>query len=71
MRRALVVSGYAHDPFRVGSGQGSGESGEFGRVGAGMLSVRFTHREGTIRIFGAGYWRKGKRIYEKENQIHG
>jgi hypothetical protein len=23
-----------------------------------------------IRIFGAGYWRKGKRIYERENQIH-
>ena len=42
----------------------------FGRVGGGVLSVRFTHREGTIRIFGAGYWRKGKRIYEEENQIH-
>ena len=42
----------------------------FGRVGGGVLSVRFTHREGTIRIFGAGFWRKGKRIYEKENQVH-
>ncbi len=42
----------------------------FGRVGGGVLSVRFTFREGTIRIFGAGYWRKGKRIYEQENQIY-
>jgi hypothetical protein len=24
-----------------------------------------------IRIFGAGYWRKGKQIYARENQIHG
>jgi hypothetical protein len=23
-----------------------------------------------IRIIGAGYWRKGKAIYERENQIH-
>lgn len=42
----------------------------FGRVGAGILTVRFTYREDVIRIHGAGYWRKGKRIYERENQIH-
>jgi len=42
----------------------------FGRVGGGVLSVRFTYRTGTIRIFGAGYWRRGKRIYEQENQVH-
>ena len=42
----------------------------FGRVGDGVLTVRFTHRSGVIRIFGAGYWRKGKVIYERENQIH-
>ena len=41
----------------------------FGRVGAGILTVRFTYREGRIRIFGAGYWRKGKKIYEQENHI--
>ena len=41
----------------------------FGRVGDGILTVRFTHRAGVIRIFGAGYWRKGKRIYEQENHI--
>lgn len=26
------------------------------------MTVRFTHREDVIRIFGAGYGRKGKRI---------
>ncbi len=42
----------------------------FGMVGDGVLTVRFTVRESTIRIFGAGYWRKGKKIYEDENKIH-
>jgi hypothetical protein len=42
----------------------------FGKTGEGILTVRFTYRGGVIRIFGAGYWRKGKRIYERENQIH-
>ncbi len=42
----------------------------FGQVGDGTLTVRFTYREGVIRIFGAGYWRKGRKIYEAENQIH-
>src|SRR5258706_11568852 len=32
----------------------------FGRVGEGILTVRFTYRSGVIRIFGAGYGRKGK-----------
>ena len=42
----------------------------FGQVGDGVLTVRFTYRDDVIRIYGAGYWRKGKRIYERENQIH-
>ncbi len=37
-----------------------------GRTGRGVLTVRFTYRSGDIiRIFGAGYWRKGRRLYEK------
>lgn len=41
-----------------------------GRSAAGgILTVRFTFRRGIIRIIGAGYWRKGKVFYEKENQI--
>ncbi len=42
----------------------------FGMVGSGVLTVRFTYRDKVIRIFGAGYWRKGKAIYERENQVH-
>ena len=41
----------------------------FGEVDGGVMTVRFTHRGQTVRIFGAGYWRKGKRIYERENQV--
>lgn len=39
--------------------------------GQGILRVRFTLRRGWMRVIGAGYWRKQKQIYEKENQIHG
>ncbi len=42
----------------------------FGKAGDGILPVRFTYRRGLIRIIGAGYWRKGRQIYERENQIH-
>jgi len=40
----------------------------FGIVKGGVLTVRFTHRNNRIRIIGAGYWSKGKNIYEKENK---
>ena len=42
----------------------------FGWVDEGIATVRFTYRDEVIRIFGAGYWRKGKYIYETENKIH-
>jgi uncharacterized DUF497 family protein len=42
-----------------------------GRVFGGIMTVRFTYRNNKIRIIGAGYWRKGKKIYERENKIHG
>ena len=42
----------------------------FGKVDDGIITVRFTYRSNVIRIIGAGYWRKGKNIYEKENKIH-
>ena len=35
----------------------------------GVLTFRFTFRENRIRIFGAGYWRKGRRIYEEANSV--
>ena len=51
----------------------SGEEGRIyciGRVNDGIMTVRFTFRGNVIRIFGAGFWRKGKRIYEEENKIY-
>jgi uncharacterized DUF497 family protein len=39
-----------------------------GRTDRGeIVTVRFTIRGDRIRIIGAGYWRTGKRLYEKEN----
>jgi uncharacterized DUF497 family protein len=63
------------DPRRVIAEDLSHSSSErrhycFGWVGGGIVTVRFTYRDDVIRIYGAGYWRKGKRIYERENQIH-
>jgi uncharacterized protein len=64
------------DPQRVIAEDAAHSSGEdrffcIGRVGDGILTVRFTYRGDVIRIFGAGYWRKGKQLYEKQNPIHG
>jgi len=36
----------------------------------GILTVCFTYRINKIRIISAGYWRKGKKDYEKKDQIH-
>lgn len=36
-----------------------------GKVDSEIVTVRFTLRENTIRIFGAGYWRKGRKLYEQ------
>ena len=41
-----------------------------GRIAEGVLTVRFAYRKKQIRIIGAGYWRKGKKIYERENKVH-
>ena len=64
------------DPHRViARDLGHSESEErfycFGKVAGGVLTVRFTYRGKLIRIIGAGYWRKGKQIYDQENHLHG
>lgn len=41
----------------------------FGKIADDIVTCRFTYRNNKIRIIGAGYWRKGKQIYEKENKI--
>ena len=42
----------------------------FGRVADGILTVRFTYRGSVIRIIGAGYWRRGKKLYEAHTKVH-
>lgn len=39
----------------------------FGKVDDAIITVRFTYRGSVIRIIGAGYWRKGRDIYEQQN----
>jgi uncharacterized DUF497 family protein len=36
--------------------------------GNGILTVRFTIRSGVIRVIGAGYWRKQRKIYEAKKK---
>jgi len=61
--RRVVVEDVAHN---------TGEPRYYclGLVDQGVLTVRFTLRSGAIRIIGAGFWRKGKAIYERENSLH-
>ena len=40
----------------------------YGVVEGGVMTVRFTYRAGRIRIFGAGYGRKGKKVYEQQSR---
>jgi uncharacterized DUF497 family protein len=40
-----------------------------GRVEGAIITVRYTKRNGKIRIFGAGYWREGREIYEEKNSL--
>ena len=42
----------------------------FGNVNGEIMTVRFTYRNKKIRIFGAGYWRKGKKVYEETSSLH-
>lgn len=38
----------------------------FGKVRDRVMTVRFVMRKSKIRIIGAGYWREGKKFYEKK-----
>ena len=63
------------DPHRIIAEDASHSTREnrfycMGRVDDGIITVRFTYRANVIRICGAGYWRKGRRIYEEQNKIH-
>jgi len=39
-----------------------------GKIGKEIVTVRFTVRGEKIRIIGAGFWRKGKSLYEQTNK---
>lgn len=63
------------DPCRVVAHDASHSAQEkrlycIGKVRDGILTVRFTFRNQVIRIYGAGYWRGGRKLYEEQNQIH-
>lgn len=42
----------------------------YGLVQGSVMTVRFTVRNGKIRIFGAGYWREGRKKYNEKNTLH-
>ena len=72
----FVLAQYAFsDPHRVIAEDARHSQSErryycIGRVGDGIMTVRFTYRERRIRIIGAGYWRKGREIYEETRGLH-
>ncbi|MDO9513269.1 MAG: BrnT family toxin [Elusimicrobiota bacterium] len=73
---AFEAAKYAFaDPLRV-IAEDTAHSGKeksyycFGKVTSAIMTVRFTYRAKVIRIFGAGYWRKGRKIYEEKNKIY-
>ena len=39
-----------------------------GRIERGVITVRFMYRNQKIRIIGAGYWRKERRLYEQDKK---
>jgi hypothetical protein len=63
------------DPKRIMIRDLDHEKGEkrffyLGLMERDVLTVRFSYRSKRIRIYGAGYWRQGRKRYEQENQIH-
>ncbi len=40
-----------------------------GKIDGEVLTVRYTLRGRKIRIYGAGYWRTGRRLYEEGNRL--
>ncbi len=42
----------------------------YGKIGDRIMTVRFTIRSRKTRIFGAGYWRQGRKKYYEKNKLH-
>jgi len=58
--RLMVRVGDAHSTAQETRYYGTGHDGH------GVLTVRFTVRGETLRVFGAGYWRKQRKDYENQ-----
>lgn len=41
-----------------------------GQIDGEVMTVRFTWRDNIVRIYGAGYWRRGKQIYEEAHRLY-
>jgi len=39
-----------------------------GKIALGIVTVRFIYRDGKIRIYGAGFWRKQRKMYEQKRK---
>jgi uncharacterized DUF497 family protein len=68
-RRDAQVFADPHRKIFTDSRHSAKEARHFciGKVEGRVLTVRFLYRDDKIRIFGAGFWRKGK-IYYEENE---
>jgi uncharacterized DUF497 family protein len=69
----LEAQSASPDPLRVIAADEAHSKKEphlfcIGRSKRGIVTVRFIQRGDRIRIIGAGYWRKGKQLYEKTNR---
>jgi uncharacterized DUF497 family protein len=69
----ITVPAAFDDPQRLIIPDAEHSAGEerlycIGHDGKGILTVRFTLQAERVRVIGAGYWRKQKQIYEKENR---
>lgn len=58
-----------HDPKRIIEQDMQHSAGEpryfcYGVVAGRIMTVRFTFRNDRVRIIGAAFWRKGRKIYE-------
>jgi uncharacterized DUF497 family protein len=40
-----------------------------GAIKTGIVTVRFTYRGDKVRIFGAGYWRKMRSLYQQQKGV--
>ncbi len=71
------IAQYAfNDPKRVIARDGKHSTANeqrffcYGMVAGNIMTVRFTRRNKKIRIFGAGYWREGRRKYYEKNNLY-